>query len=263
MTTFSVVAAERSGDVGVIRLNDPSVLNAATLAMAEEIDRALDELLPVSRALIMTGAGRAFCAGANLKPGIADSSDDGIPDVGIGLETHFNPLMTRLRDLPVPWISLVRGAAAGIGCSMALAADMIVASDTAYFLQAFVRIGLLPDGGSSYLLSRNIGRVRAMEMMLLGDKLPASQALEWGLINQVVPDEQLESAGFALAQRLATGPTVSLGMIRQLVWKAQDAPWNTSLENERQAQRTAGRTEDFQEGIAAFAAKRPSTFRGK
>ena len=126
-----------------------------------------------------------------------------------------------------------------------------------------MRIGLLPDGGSTYLLSRTVGRVRAMEMVLLGEKLPASKALEWGLINQVVPDQELESAGLALAQKLARGPTLSLGMIRQLVWKAQDEPWATTLENERQAQRKAGRTEDFQEGIAAFAARRPSAFRGR
>ncbi len=156
----------------------------------------------------------------------------------------------------------MNGAAAGVGCSLALLGDLIVAAESAYFLQAFRRIGLVPDGGSTYLLPRMIGKARAMEMALLGDRIPAAQALEWGLVNRVVPDAELMSSAMALAQALATGPA-SLGLSRQILWASMDSDWAAQLHRERLAQRTAGKTEDFVEGVGAFLAKRPAQFTGR
>ncbi|WP_239987421.1 enoyl-CoA hydratase-related protein [Sphingosinithalassobacter portus] len=259
MTEFNTIEIEYDGPVGVLRLNKPENLNAMSLTMAEECLAALDVLASRARALIITGAGRAFCSGANLAGGMGQEGSES--DFGLSLETHINPMMTRLRDLDIPWITAVRGAAAGVGCSVALAGDMIVASETAYFLQAFSRIGLVPDGGSTHLLARSIGRVRAMEMMLLGERLPAATALEWGLVNRVVPDDMLEAEAMALAQRLANGPA-SLGRTRRMVWGAIDMPWAEALASERSEQLHAGRSADAAEGIAAFLEKRPAKFQG-
>jgi 2-(1,2-epoxy-1,2-dihydrophenyl)acetyl-CoA isomerase len=170
--------------------------------------------------------------------------------------------MRALRDLPIPWISAVHGAAAGVGASIALAADLIVAGESAYFLQAFRRIGLVPDGGATWLLAQSAGRVRAMELMLLGDRLPAPRALEWGLINRVVADDLLQDAALALAQELASGPTRALALIRQAAWAATASDLDTALATERKLQTEAGRSADFQEGVRAFLEKRPARFTG-
>jgi len=259
----ATIDIERSGNVAILWLNDPPTLNAVDLTMAEALDRALDETVDSARCLILAGRGRGFCSGAKLTgSGMVSAASEAEFDVGSTLESHFNPLLTRLRNLPIPWITAVRGAAAGVGCSLALAGDLIVASETAYFLQAFSRIGLVPDGGSSFLLTRSIGRVRAMEMMLLGDRIPSALALQWGLINRVVPDGQLEQAALELAGRLAGGPTRTLGMIRKVVWNGAEANWAESLATERRLQRDAGRTSDFREGRLAFLEKRTAHFTG-
>ncbi|MGE0047074.1 MAG: enoyl-CoA hydratase-related protein, partial [Hyphomonadaceae bacterium] len=182
-------------------------------------------------------------------------------DAGAALETIYNPLVTFIRDLPIPIVTAVNGAAAGVGCSLALLGDIIVAGESAYFLQAFRRIGLVPDGGSTYLLPRAIGRARAMEMMLLGEKVPAKTALEWGLINRCVPDGELQAAARELALQLANGPK-SLAMIRKIAWSSLDAHWKDQLALERDTQREAGQTADFMEGVAAFLQKRPAKFTG-
>lgn len=259
MTTLSL---EWDGAVAVVRLNDPASLNAVTVRMMEAFDAALDVVEDKARAMILTGAGRAFCSGANLSAGTGEAQDPDDYDAGIILDSHINPLMTRLRDLKVPWISAVRGAAAGVGASLALAADMIVASETAYFLQAFARIGLVPDGGSSHLLVRTLGRPRAMELMLLGERLPAARAMDWGLINRLVPDDQLDAVAAELAQRLAGG-AASLTSIRRLAWTALDEDWPTALAVERALQREAGRTQDHREGVSAFLGKRAAQFEGR
>jgi len=254
---YEKIAIEMRGAVGLIRLNDPATLNAVSVQMVEELSSAIGELSGSARAILLSGTGRAFCSGANL------SADPNFSDFGLSLEKYVNPLMTRLRNLPVPWISAVRGAAAGFGCSLALAADLVIASDTAYFLQAFARMALVPDGGSSYLLARTIGRARAMEMMLLGDRVPAAKALEWGLISRVMPDSDLDSAAFELAERLAKGPTKSLGLIRKLAWTAIEADWSTALQNERESQKAAGQSADCKEAVAAFLEKRRPCFTGE
>ena len=159
-------------------------------------------------------------------------------------------------------MTAVNGAAAGVGCSLALLGDIIVAAESAYFLQAFRRIGLVPDGGSTYMLPRAIGKARAMEMALLGERLPAAQALEWGLINRCVPDAELMSTALGLAHELAKGP-FSLGLIRKAIWDSLDANWQEQLYNERRAQQIAGKSDDFREGVQAFLQKRPAAFQGR
>ena len=253
---------EWNGAVATIRLNDPATRNAVTIDMLERLDAALDDVETRARALVLTGAGGAFCSGANLSGGMGAEGDPAEFDAGLVLDTHINPLMERLRTFGVPWISGVRGAAAGVGASLALAGDMIVASDTAFFLQAFAQVGLVPDGGSSHLLVRTIGRPRAMELMLLGERLPAEKALAWGLINRVVPDADLDAEVQALAQRLASGAG-SLASIRKVAWIAVDGDLAAAMAAERAAQVGAGRSADHQEGLAAFKEKRPARFNGR
>ncbi|CAN5359588.1 enoyl-CoA hydratase/isomerase [soil metagenome] len=259
---FTEILVEDVDDVSVIRLNQPSSLNAFTPKMLEEVHSAFEVCASRSRAIILTSAGRAFSSGANITTALAPTDRDADFDAGAMLETHINPLMLYLRGLPVPWISAVRGAAAGFGCSIALAADMIVASDTAYFLQAFSRIGLVPDGGAAWLLARSAGRVRAMELMLLGERLPAAKALEWGMINRVVSDDILDTAAIELAAALAAGPTRTFGLIRELAWLAADGELPAVLAAERTSQRKAGATADCAEGFSAFMQKRPPIFSG-
>ena len=206
--------------VAVITLSDPGTMNAAGLDLAKDLAHALKSVAHEgkARAVIVTGEGRGFCSGANLSGGGAagrESDVDGKPDAGQALETIYNPLVTLMRDYPLPIVTAVNGAAAGVGCSLALLGDIIVAGESAYFLQAFRRIGLVPDGGSTYLLPRMIGRARAMEMALLGEKVSAAKALEWGLINRCVPDGELMATATAIAKELAAGPA-SLGSIRRL-----------------------------------------------
>ena len=257
---YSKIICETRGDVAIIRMNDEKTLNAISPRMAEELRDALDKIGTSSRALILTGAGRGFCSGANL--GAIDVSAPDY-DAGAVLETHYNALMLQLRALPIPFIAAVNGAAAGIGCAIALAADLSVAAESSYFLQAFRRIGLVPDGGSAFLLTRAAGRARAMEMMLLGDKIPATKALEWGLINRVVPTTALDDTALALAAELAAGPTKALSAIRKMCWDALETDFGPQLESERILQRDAGRTADFREGVTAFREKRPARFTGR
>jgi 2-(1,2-epoxy-1,2-dihydrophenyl)acetyl-CoA isomerase len=264
--SYEKVKVSRDGDVAIIALSDPATMNAAGMDMGGELIAALKaETLgdKAARAIVLTGEGRGFCSGANLQAGPAGGrvDGDGKPDAGSGLETLYNPLVTAIRDLPVPIVTAVNGAAAGVGCSLALLGDIIVAGESAYFLQAFRRIGLVPDGGSTYMLPRYIGKARAMEMALLGDKIPAAKALEWGLINRCVPDAELMSTALGLAQELAKGP-FSLGLIRKAMWASLDSSWQEQLYNERKAQQIAGKSDDFKEGVQAFLQKRPAAFQG-
>jgi 2-(1,2-epoxy-1,2-dihydrophenyl)acetyl-CoA isomerase len=216
-----------------------------------------------ARAVIVTGEGRGFCSGANLaaNPG-GTPQGDGRPDAGAGLKAIYNPFVTMLREFDLPIVTAVNGAAAGVGCSLALMGDIIVAAESAYFLQAFRRIGLVPDGGSTYLLPRLIGKARAMEMALLGEKVPAQTALQWGLINRVVPDAELMSTARSIAEELARGPR-AIGLIRKIMLSSLDADWSDALETEANTQTVAGRTDDFREGVAAFLQKRPAQFQGR
>jgi 2-(1,2-epoxy-1,2-dihydrophenyl)acetyl-CoA isomerase len=264
---YTKIKVAHEGSIAIITLADPATMNAAGMDLAAELHDAFRSAVagvPAARAIVLTGEGRGFCSGANLQagPGGGKLDGDGKPDAGAGLETVYNPLVTYIREMPVPLVTAVNGAAAGVGCSLALLGDLIVAAQSAYFLQAFRRIGLVPDGGSTYLLPRMIGKARAMEMALLGERVPAAQALEWGLVNRVVPDAELMTTAMGLARALAEGPA-SLGLSRQTLWASMDSDWAAQLHRERMAQRTAGKTEDFGEGVAAFLAKRPAQFQGR
>ena len=258
---YEKLKLETHGAIQVITLSDPATMNAASVEMADELARAFRQANADAavRAIVLTGEGRGFCSGANLSPGQAGG---GTRDAGSSLEKVYNPLVTFAREMSTPLVTAVNGAAAGVGCSLALLGDLIVAAESAYFLQAFRRIGLVPDGGSTYLLPRMIGRARAMEMAMLGERVPATQALEWGLVNRCVADAELMPTAMALAEALASGPA-SLGMTRQLIWGSLDSGWSEQLHKEAVAQTTAGRTEDFGEGVAAFLGKRKAEFKGR
>lgn len=244
--------------VATITLNRPDRLNALHSGIVDELRDAVEGLAGSgARALLLTGAGRGFSSGADLAGG-------GLPeDAGMALEKHFNPLVEALFALPIPVVAAVNGPCAGAGCSIALCADLVLAAESAYFLQAFVNIGLIPDAGATWLLPRLAGRARAMEMMLLGERLPARQAAEWGLVSRVVPDEDLAQEAAALATRLAQGPTVAYALIRKLARDAGQLSLSEALRAERIAQREAGATEDFKAAVMAFLQKRQPRFEGK
>lgn len=244
-----------------IAINDPSRLNAMTPALADELRTQLEKAEAQARVVVLTGSGKAFCAGANL----ADIMNDpeAAADGGVMLERHYNPLVKTIRDLEIPLITAVRGATVGVGAALALLGDIIIASETAYFLQSFRRIGLVPDGGSAFILSRAAGRVRAMELMLLAEKLPAPRALDWGLVTRVVGDDVLEATVDALAAELASGATFAIGRIRKLAWAALEAGLDDVLDLEVEARRATAATSDFAEGVRAFVEKRPAAFTGK
>lgn len=257
MAASGKLLIEREGDVCVIRFNDPATRNALGMDMAAELRDALLAAEADCGAVLLAGSDKAFCSGANLS---GPRMGSGEIDAGIVLQDTVNPLMMTIRDLSIPFITSVRGAAAGVGASLALVGDLIVAGDDAYFLQAFCRIGLVPDGGSPWLLTRTAGRARAMEMMLLGERLPAAKALDWGMINRVVPTAEADATALAIAQQLANGPRLALGLIRKAGWYAADNGFGDELALERNLQRQVGKSPDFAEGVAAFLQKRPARF---
>lgn len=248
---------------GIFRIviNDPARLNAMTPALADTVHAQLLRAEAEARVVILGGAGKAFCAGANLADVMSDP--DALADGGSVLEHHYNPLVRTIRDLKIPLITAVRGATVGIGASLALLGDIIVASETAYFLQSFRRVGLVPDGGAPFILARAAGRVRAMEMMLLAERLTATKALEWGLVTRVVADDQLETAVDAIAAELATGAPFAIGQIRKMAWAALQSSLDDALDLETRTQRDAVATHDFREGVQAFIEKRPAVFTGQ
>jgi len=259
--TYDHILTERRGDVLVLTLNRPDRLNAAPPGLFVELRDAIGDL-GGARAVLVTGAGRAFCSGADVGGGALGSDDPGNTTYR-ALTESYNPTMAAFADLAVPVVSAVRGPAAGIGCSLALAADFCVASETAYFLQAFVNIGLVPDGGASWMLPRLIGKARATEMMMLGERVPAAKALEWGMIHKVVADDALDAEAFALAGRLAAGPTVALGLMKRGLNHAFENGYEAAMLREAEHQRAARGTADSMEGGMAFLQKRKAEFRGK
>ena len=257
---YEMILRERRGDVLVLTLNRPDRLNAAPPQMSDELREAIVDL-EGARAVLVTGTGRAFCSGADLAGG-SMATDDPAQATYDALTIHYNPTMAALAALPVPVVSAVRGPAAGVGCSLALAADFCVASETGYFLQAFVNIGLVPDGGASWMLPRLIGRARATEMMMLGEKVPAAKALDWGMIHKVVADDALDADAFALAERLAAGPTVALGLMKHGLAHALDSDYPAAMLREAENQRAARGSADSMEGGIAFLQKRKPAFKG-
>ncbi len=261
------IRLEIDGGVARLVMNHPEVMNAVSPQMASGLVAALN-IIEASgsgvRAVVWTGEGRGFCTGANLADGrMSDPTPQSERDAGEALEKVYHPFLRRLRNLKVPLITAVNGPAAGVGMSFALMGDMILAAKSAFFLQAFRRIGLVPDGGSTWLLPRLVGLARAKELSLMGERLPAEKALEWGLINRVYDDADLMPEAMKLAADLAAGPTVSLSNIRNLYNRSFDRTYEEQLDAERWAQLTAGRSKDFQEGVAAFLEKRPAQFKGE
>jgi 2-(1,2-epoxy-1,2-dihydrophenyl)acetyl-CoA isomerase len=259
---FERASLEIDKAVAILRMNDPDVLNAVSVDMLNGMTDALDALAASEikcRCLVLTGAGRAFSTGANLQGRSGSALARG---PGHTLETAFHPFMRRLRDLPFPILTAVNGPAAGAGMSIALMGDLILCARSAYFLQAFRRIGLVPDCGSTWLLPRLIGRARAIELSLLGERLPAETALAWGLVNRVFDDEALMAETRRLAHDLASGPTLALGLIRRLYWQSPENAYEQQLDLECRMQRMAGASQDFREGVTAFLEKRPAKFVG-
>ena len=212
------------------------------------------------RALLITGAGRGFSSGADLKEQ-RGPEDGGMPDLSARLKEVYHPIITGLREMPKPVIAAVNGPAVGIGCSLALAADLILAAESAYLLLAFVNIGLVPDGGSTAFIPARVGYARAAEMAMLGERVPAQQALDWGLINRVVPDGELEAAADELLEKLANGPTRSYAGAKKLLNRRVYADLAGQLDAEAEAQKGQGSSKDFIEGVLAFVEKRPPVFR--
>jgi 2-(1,2-epoxy-1,2-dihydrophenyl)acetyl-CoA isomerase len=264
VTSHETVDVTKDGPAARILLNRPDALNAWNEQFGRDLLDAVETVAGDDsiRAVLITGAGRGFSSGADLKEQ-RGSDDGGLPDLGARLEEIYHPIITGLREMPKPVVAAVNGPAVGIGCSLALAADLIVAAESAYFLLAFVNIGLIPDGGSTAFLPARVGYARAAEMAMLGERVPAQQALDWGLINRIVPDDDLDEAADALLQLLAHGPTTSYAGAKRLLNRRMYAGLAEQLEAEAEAQRGQGQTKDFIEGVLAFVEKRPPNFLGE
>ncbi len=263
MADFETIRLEHVGDVAKITLNRPERLNACPPQMAEELFGAIRDL-DGPRALLITGEGRAFCSGADLAGGRDSSASiTGGNRSYTALQTSYNPLMAALWNLPIPVVSAVNGPAAGIGCSIALAADFVVAGKSGYFLQAFVNIGLVPDGGSSWMLPRLAGLAQATRMMMLGEKIHGEEAERIGLIYKCVEDDALMDEASALAAKLAAGPTVALSRMKANIRGGLQTDFNTTLTMEAEGQRIAGSSEDASEGGKSFLEKRKPVFKGR
>ena len=258
---FETIRLEHLGPVAKIVLNRPERLNACPPSMAVEISDALS-MLGDARAVLLTGEGRAFCSGADLAASGTRSIAGGAGSYK-ALTESYNPMILKLSRLAMPVVVAVNGPAAGVGCSLALAGDFTLAAKSAYFLQAFVNIGLVPDGGSSWILPRLIGKARATQMMMLGERIGAEQAQDWGLIYKAVDDAALADEALALATRLANGPTVALGTMRQNLARAIDCDLAAALLIEAEGQWKAGDSADAAEGILAFLEKRKTQFTGQ
>nr|AIK66556.1 12-epoxyphenylacetyl-CoA isomerase [Arhodomonas sp. Seminole] len=263
---MSYETIEYAVDAGVatLTLNRPQALNSFNTQMHEDVRAAVKEAERDEnvRCLLVTGAGRGFCAGQDLSDrNVAPGAE--APDLGESIEKHYNPLIRKLKSLEMPVVCAVNGVAAGAGANLALACDIVLAARSASFVQAFCKIGLLPDSGGTWHLPRAVGHARAMGLAMLGDKLPAEQAEAWGMIWKVVDDEQLADEAGSLARHLATQPTKGLALIK----RALNASWHNDLDDqldlERDLQRVAGRTADYREGVAAFMDKRDPEFQGK
>ncbi len=262
---YETIQVEMRGTVCVITLNRPQSLNALTLEVGQEFKAGVAEARRQSaRAIVLTGAGRSFCAGGDLKEMRKIAEQKGRVDAFFDEPLRvLNECVMLIRQMPAPFIAAVNGAASGGGCNLALACDLVVAGESARFNQAFVRIGLVPDCGGTFILPRLIGWRRATELLMTGDVVTAQQALEMGMINAVVLDTELMAHAIALAEKLASGPTVALGKIKALLEASANNDYEAQLELERTTQIEAGQTKDFREGVAAFIEKRAPKFDGR
>jgi len=260
---FETIRLEMTGSVATLTLNRPQRLNAAPPGMFVEIGEALKHLPALgARALLITGEGRAFCSGADLQGRSTDTTLSRGAQTHKSLSESYSPTMVALSKLSVPVIAAVNGVAAGIGCSLALAADFTLAARSAYFLEAFVNIGLVPDGGATWMLARQVGKARATEMMMLGERIAAEKAEQWGLIYRAVDDAELMSQAHALAERLANGPTLALGLMRKGLARALEQTYDEALAMEASHQALAADSADAREGGMAFLERRKPAFKG-
>src|SRR5919198_5612808 len=254
---METVTLDRRGAELRIVLSRPDVMNAWDKQLGTDLRAAVEEAAGDDsvRAVVVTGAGRAFSSGADLKAGF-DATPEGHPDVGTALRERYHPIIAGLRRMPKPVVAAVNGPAVGIGCSLALCCDLVVARESAYFLLAFVNIGLVPDGGSSLLVPERVGFARATEMAMLGERIGARQALEWGLVNRVAADDEFDGAVDELAARLAAGPTAAYAGAKEQLNQWLFARMDLQLELEAATQQRAAASEDFKEGVMAFLQKR-------
>ena len=262
MAEGAVTVAVAEGVARII-LNRPDSLNAWNEEFGRDLAAALDRAREDDvRAVLITGAGRAFSSGADLSEQRAGSEGRTVPDLSVRLRELYNPIILAIRELPKPVVAAVNGPAAGIGCALALACDLIVATESSFFLLAFVNIGLVPDGGATATVPARIGAARAAEMGMLGERIPAPTALEWGLINRIVPGDDLDAAADTLVARLAGGPTIAFGRIKELLNRSLYPDFAGQLDAEAAAQAEQGPTADFIAGVLAFSEKRPPRFTG-
>ncbi|MBZ0288316.1 MAG: enoyl-CoA hydratase/isomerase family protein [Anaerolineae bacterium] len=265
LVTYETILVEQNGGILTITLNRPDKLNAFTDTMLDELTEAFKKADGDAsvRVVVLTGAGRGFCPGQDLAAAVERGAGNGTFSYSAHLRGHYNPLILGMRGLSKPIIAAINGVAAGAGMSLALACDYRIAADSASFIQAFVKVGLVPDSGSTWMLPRLIGMTRALDMMLSGRKVSAQEALEMGLVSTVVPNEQLMETVNKLAQEFANAPTKTIGLIKQAVEFASNSTLEEALNNEADLQDKAAITADHTEGISAFLEKRPAQFQGK
>ncbi|EKT57223.1 2-(1,2-epoxy-1,2-dihydrophenyl)acetyl-CoA isomerase PaaG [Providencia burhodogranariea] len=264
MQNNAMILTKQENGVLTITLNRPDKLNSFNDEMHQQLSEALKiaEREDTVRCLVITGSGRGFCAGQDLNDRNVSIGTE-TPDLGYSVETFYNPLIRRLIALPKPIICSVNGVAAGAGAAIALAGDIVIAAKNANFIQSFCRLGLVPDSGGSWFLPQLAGHARAMGMALLGDKISAEQALQWGMIWQVTESDALASTVNTLAQHLATQPTYGLGLIKKAIYSAATNTLDEQLDLECDLQRLGGRSEDYREGVDAFLNKREPKFKGR
>ena len=256
---YTTITFEPDNDIVTIKLNRPEVMNALNTLMRAELAHAIQSASEHGRVLVLTGEGKAFCSGQDLGDGVRAAE----ADLERTLRDEYFPVLKAFQNCTIPTIAAVNGAAAGAGANIALIADVVIAAESAYFMQAFSRIGLIPDAGGTWLLPRKIGAARSMGMMLFAERISAKQALDWGLIWETAPDAQFEPAWKSRASQLAAGPTQAYARMKRLVRSSFDTDFDKQVELEAKLQGQAGKTRDFKEGVLAFLEKRPPKFEGR